>query len=57
MRGVDGVEECGGAVGGGGGGEEDEGFSDEGGAPALGYVSVESRERENRKVEYRFVPQ
>ena len=57
MRGLDGVVECGGAVGGGGGGDEDEGVSDEGGAPALGYVSVESRERENRKVEYRFVPQ
>lgn len=36
MRGLDGVEKCGGALGGGGGGDEDEGVSDEGGAPALG---------------------
>ena len=41
MRGLDGVVECGGAVGGGGGGDEDEGVSDEGGAPALRYVSAE----------------
>jgi hypothetical protein len=30
VRGLDCVEECGGAMGGGGGGDEDEGVSDEG---------------------------
>ena len=42
MRGLDSVEECGGAMGGRGGGDEDKGVSDEGRAPALRDVSIES---------------